>query len=104
MTWGAVVLLIVGTWFTRALGMMLGELVGRSAGARQVLALAPLAMMSALVVVGSEAVIASTRGQTAVSPEALGIVVGLLAFLLRAPFFLTFISVIGVTAVARAIL
>lgn len=104
MTWPTVGVLVLGTWLTRVAGLLLGEVVGRSQVVRRALELAPLAMIAALIVTGSAAILEVAPTDVAVPPEAVGLAVGLLAFLARAPFLVTFLGVVGATVLGRALL
>lgn len=101
MTWGMIIALVAGTWATRVVGLLLGGLVTRSEAVSRLLAWAPLAMMSALVIVSTAATVPAG---TLVGPETLGLGAGLIAAWLRAPFLVTFLSVVGTTVFLRAVM
>ncbi len=97
--WGVVAVLIVGTWVTRAGGLLLGDALTSSENVARALAWAPLAMIAALVVVGASATLPPGA---LLGPGTIGLAAGLVAASLRAPFLVTFLSVVVTTVLLRA--
>jgi branched-subunit amino acid transport protein len=99
MSWAAILALAAAAYAMKAVGpVLLGE---RRLGARfdRVLALAPLSLLAALVVIGAF----TTRHDLVLDARAAGIVFAAAAVAARAPFIVVVFGATACTALVRAV-
>jgi Branched-chain amino acid transport protein (AzlD) len=98
-TWGAVVLGSVGVYLLKLAGLSLPRRILERPAVRSVAALLPVALLSALVAVGT------VDGSGAITLDARvgGLAAAVVALLLRAPFVVVLVVAAATTAVLRAV-
>lgn len=99
MIWTAVILASLGCYALKLAGLSLPRSVLERDDVQQVAALLPVALLAALVAVGTF----ETDGRLALDLRLIGLGAGLVALLLRAPLLVVIVVAAATTAILRAL-
>jgi branched-subunit amino acid transport protein len=99
MIWAAIITASVGCYLLKLAGLSLPQSLLDRPDVQRVAALLPIALLAALVAVGTFA----DDGQLAIDARVGGVAAAVVALLLRAPFLVVIVVAAATTAIIRAV-